>query len=168
MPAKGRDLLGYEPEEVIGRTPFDMMPEEEAESVGVIFQNAMLQRKPLESLENISRCKDGELIILETNGVPFFDDYGRLLGYRGIDRDITERKRAEQALRARQELVVTLHPVLTCCALPIPWAFPPVEPRLKPHWDTVAERAGNSRIRSPGGPRATRAAISRLGPGSEF
>ena len=52
---KVRDLLGYEPEEVIGRTPFDMMPEEEAERVGVIFQDALRQRKSLENLENIPR-----------------------------------------------------------------------------------------------------------------
>ena len=37
--------------------------------------------------------------MLETNGVPFFDVNGRLLGYRGIDRNITERKQAEEALR---------------------------------------------------------------------
>jgi PAS domain S-box-containing protein len=99
---KIRDLMGYEPE-VIGRTPFDAMPEEEAERVGVIYQEALRQRKPLENLENIARGKDGKLIILETNGVPFFDDYGKLLGYRGIDRDITERKRAEKALQAKTE-----------------------------------------------------------------
>ncbi len=42
--------------------------------------------------------KDGRVIILETSGVPFFGDGGRLLGYRGIGRDITSRKKTEKDL----------------------------------------------------------------------
>ena len=38
-------------------------------------------------------------MVLETSGVPFFDSAGNLKGYRGIDRDITERKRAEETIR---------------------------------------------------------------------
>ena len=59
---KVRDLLGYEPEEIIGRTPFDLMPAEEAKRVSAIFQNIMHHKKPLESVENITRGKDGKLI----------------------------------------------------------------------------------------------------------
>src|SRR5690606_15307311 len=44
-------------------------------------------------------------IFVETSGVPFFDESGTLLGYRGVTRDITERKRAEEELqRLYQEL----------------------------------------------------------------
>jgi len=34
---KIRDLLGYEPEEIIGKTPFDLMPADEAERVAIEF-----------------------------------------------------------------------------------------------------------------------------------
>lgn len=43
------------------------------------------------------------MIYVETNGVPFFDSRGRLLGFRGISRDITERKKAEETMRAEKE-----------------------------------------------------------------
>ena len=90
-----RALLGYEPTEVIGRTPFDLMPPEEAERVGAIFADICRRRVPFSELENTNLHKDGRSVVLETSGVPVFEDNGRLLGYRGIDRDITARKRAE-------------------------------------------------------------------------
>jgi signal transduction histidine kinase len=79
------------------------MPAEEAARVSAIFQNIVLHKKPLESLENIARRKDGRLIVLETSGVPFLDEQGRLSGYRGIDRNITERKLSE----AERETLIT-------------------------------------------------------------
>jgi PAS domain S-box-containing protein len=45
----------------------------------------------------------GELIWLSASGVPIFDDAGRFRGYHGIGRNITERKRAEAALRDSEE-----------------------------------------------------------------
>jgi PAS domain S-box-containing protein len=87
-----QDLLGYQPEELIGRTPFELMAPDEAERLSAVFREHVLQKKPLERVENLTRRKNGELVILETSGVPFFDEDGQLLGYRGIDRDITDRK----------------------------------------------------------------------------
>jgi PAS domain S-box-containing protein len=100
---KVRELLGYAPEEIIGKTPFDLMPPDEAQHIGAIFRDAAARQRPFERLENTARHKDGRLVVLETSGVPFLDANGRLLGYRGIDRDITERKQAEQALRESEE-----------------------------------------------------------------
>lgn len=102
---KVKDLLGYAPEEVVGKSPFDLMPPEEAKSVINNFQAIMGSQKPFESLENKNRHRDGRLVILETSGVPFFDDTGRLLGYRGIDREITDRKQAEERLREAYEML---------------------------------------------------------------
>ncbi|MHC4158326.1 MAG: sensor histidine kinase [Planctomycetota bacterium] len=104
---KVKELLGYEVGEILGKTPFDFMPEEEAERTGKFFKEKAVKSEPLYRLENINRHKDGHLVVLETNGIPIFDEEGRLKGYRGIDRDITERKRAEQELRkARDELEI--------------------------------------------------------------
>jgi PAS domain S-box-containing protein len=98
-----QNLLGYEPEEVVGKTPFDFMPEDEAERVRMEFRRIVAQGEPFSVLENTNRHKDGHLVILETSGVSFFDKKGTLLGYRGIDRDITERKHLEAHLtKAKQ------------------------------------------------------------------
>jgi len=102
---KVKDILGYEPEEIIGRMPFDFMPAEEAVRIGTLFSDLITSHKPIELLENICRHKDGRIIYLETNGVPIFDEKGELAGYRGIDRDITERKKAQAALEESHSLL---------------------------------------------------------------
>ncbi len=91
-----KELLGYESEEVLGKTPFDLMPEEEAGRVEPLFAAIAAGRQSFRDLENCNRHKDGTLVILETNGAPIIDDSGAFRGYRGMDRDITERKRAEE------------------------------------------------------------------------
>ena len=103
-----RALLGYEPAEVIGRKPFDFMPPDEAGRVVAQFARVSAERRPFFNLENLNLGKDGRRVILETSGVPRLDPQGNLLGYRGIDRDITERKRAEEALREKEEFIRAL------------------------------------------------------------
>jgi PAS domain S-box-containing protein len=100
---KVRDLLGYAPEEVVGKTPFDFMPADEARRVGEIFAAVAVRGLPFNALENINRHKDGRLIVLETSAMPVLGPAGELLGYRGNDRDITERRLAETGLRESEE-----------------------------------------------------------------
>ena len=98
-----RDLLGYEPGEILGKTPFDLMPPDEAHRVKEIFLPLAARREPFPSIENASLHKDGHLVILETSGTPFFDADGTFLGYRGVDREIGARKRAEEEVRKSEE-----------------------------------------------------------------
>ena len=102
------ELLGYAPGEVLGRTPFDLMPEAEARRVGALFQAIASRREPFSALENTNRHRDGRDVVLESSGVPTFDASGRFRGYRGMDRDITARKTAEAALRRSEAHLRTL------------------------------------------------------------
>ncbi len=92
---KVKALLGYEPDEVLGKKPFDFMPPDEAQRLAKLTDAIIMSHEPLAGLENINLCKDGRKVVLETSGVPIFDGEGNLLSYRGIARDITDRKRAE-------------------------------------------------------------------------
>jgi PAS domain S-box-containing protein len=99
-----RDLLGLEPEEVLGKTPFDLMPSFEARRVAAIVGPIFSRREPFHGLENINQHRDGRFVVIETSGTPFFGPDGEFLGYRGVDRDVGERKRAEEMLRSSEEL----------------------------------------------------------------
>ncbi len=99
-----RDILGYAPEELLGKTPFDIMPADEAKRVAELFAPLRGRMEPFVLLDNVNLHKDGHRVVLETSGIPIFDSHGRFLGYRGIDRDITTRKITEETLvkRTRQ------------------------------------------------------------------
>jgi len=93
---KVKELLGYEPAEVVGGTPFDLMPPEEAERVAAAVAPHLTQGEPFANLVKRNLHRDGHIVVLETSGVPVFDGAGRLRGFRGVDRDITARLQAEQ------------------------------------------------------------------------
>ncbi|MCG6536681.1 MAG: PAS domain S-box protein, partial [Syntrophales bacterium LBB04] len=97
------EILGYRPEEIIGKIPFDLMPPEEAARVQLIFDSYVTEQKPFYRLENLNRGKDGRVVVLETNGVPVIDEMGQFQGYRGMDRDVTKRKQLEEVLRESKE-----------------------------------------------------------------
>ena len=102
-------ILGYEPEEVLGKTPFDLMPPEEACRIGNLFGPIAAARQSFSCIESVYLHKDGRRIVLECGGVPVFDGAGRFRGYRGIDRDITERNRAAEETRRNQALLDLHH-----------------------------------------------------------
>jgi PAS domain S-box-containing protein len=93
-----RDLLGYEPAEVIGRRPFDLMPTAEAPRIREIFRGHVERRQPFFGLENTNLHRDGTEVVLETSATPILDEAGRVRGYHGVGRDITRRKRLEEQL----------------------------------------------------------------------
>jgi len=103
------DLLGYTADELIGKkTPFDLMTAEEAVRVKAIFDAEVTEGKPLRLLENANLHKDGRTVFLETSGMPFFDVQNVCKGYRGINRDITERKQSQARIQTLTRIYATL------------------------------------------------------------
>jgi PAS domain S-box-containing protein len=104
---KIKDILGYAPEETIGKTPFDFMQREEAERVGRKFLEIKNERRSFANLLNVNLHKDGHEVILETSGVPIFAG-DELIGYRGMDRDITKRVQDKKELEKNHALLKNL------------------------------------------------------------
>ena len=92
------DILGYTDEEILKMTPFDIMEEDEAIRVKSIFDELLKDEKPIKELENWVVAKDGTKHCMMTNGIPFYDEDGLFMGYRGTDRDITRLKEQEETI----------------------------------------------------------------------
>ncbi len=87
-----KQVLGYEPEELIGKNPFELMPAEESSYIRKKFSEIASEKKPIVNLENLNLTKEGKRVYMLTNGVPMLDENGELTGYRGVNKDITEQK----------------------------------------------------------------------------
>jgi len=115
-----RDILGYEPEEVVGKMPFHFMTAQESARVASIFESCVAAKKPFAFVENVCLHKDGHMVFVERSAVPFFDAAGNVCGFRGVDRDISERKCAEEELQnSYQKLENTLDGVIQAMALTV-------------------------------------------------
>ena len=91
-------LFGYKAAEVIGRPITILIPPDRLdEEPGIL---ARIRRgEPVDHFETVRRHKDGSLIDISLTVSPTRDAKGAIVGASKIARDITERKRAEQALR---------------------------------------------------------------------
>ena len=96
---KVTDLLGYLPDEVIGKTLWDLIPPGEDEAARETFERFARSGVAFANIVTQRLAKNGRRVVLESGGVPVRDSAGNFIGYRGIDRDVTEREQAQEALR---------------------------------------------------------------------
>ncbi len=92
-------VLGRKENEILGRANLDLLHEDDLAIVRSILPECIRDRRGWENLLLRWRHKDGTYRYLESSAVPILDATGNLCGFRGVDRDITERKRAAEALR---------------------------------------------------------------------
>jgi PAS domain S-box-containing protein len=109
------EILGFSTSEMVGKRPFDFMADDEAKRVGEIFSEIARDKRPIKDLENWNIRKDGAPVCLLTNGVPILDDEGNLKGYRGVDTDITDRKRVEEERMQKEKLQGVLETAGAVC-----------------------------------------------------
>lgn len=97
-------LLGYKPEELVGKKYFyDFFMPESREQTKTMALQIFEKKGSFSGFENINLKMDGSVVILETTGVPIFNNEGELIGYRGTDKDITEKKKAEEEILREKE-----------------------------------------------------------------
>ncbi len=90
-------------EEALGKTDFEFFKEGHAQQALEDEREVMRSGKPLLDREEQETWLDGSVTWATTTKLPLYDDEGQVVGTFGISRDITERKRAAEALQAAKE-----------------------------------------------------------------
>jgi PAS domain S-box-containing protein len=104
-------LLGYTPEEFVGRRLGEVMPPESLEAAMEVIEEEILRERSDEQadpdrsrvVESELFSQDGALVPIETKASFLRDGDGRPAGFLGISRDITERRRVEKVLWESEE-----------------------------------------------------------------
>lgn len=91
-------MYGYPAREMIGRHVEVLVPPERRSELGPIF-DALRRGETVAPFETVRVRKDGVLLPVLLTISPLFDADGQVMGASAIGRDITDRKRAENALR---------------------------------------------------------------------
>ena len=93
---------GFSPAEIIGKAPYVLHGPKTQKSVISRITRALKKSKPVRA-DIINYTKDGREFWMELDIVPIFDKSGQLTNWVSIQRDISDRKAAEEALRLSDE-----------------------------------------------------------------
>jgi PAS domain S-box-containing protein len=97
-------LYGYTAAEVLGKSVAVIIPDELSGELAELL-GRLRQEIPIQHYETVRIAKDGRRLDVSLTMSPIRDAEGRLIGASTIARDVTERKRAEKALRQLSALV---------------------------------------------------------------
>jgi PAS domain S-box-containing protein len=106
---KGSRILGYEEGELLGENWFETcLPERNREEVKRVFYSLVAgETRATEYAENPVRTKSGEERTIAWHNTILKDEAGRVIGTFSSGQDITERRKAEEALRMSEEQLRT-------------------------------------------------------------
>ncbi len=104
-----KDLLGYEPEEIMGVSFLDLLTTESRNRAQPFLDKrsefTMPHKPPLQFSYEVEMIrKDGSRVWAEIVSNPVIESNGTLLGFQGVARDVSERKDSERALQESESM----------------------------------------------------------------
>ncbi|WP_267639466.1 sensor histidine kinase [Haloarchaeobius amylolyticus] len=97
----GAQFFDMTPEEIVGKTDFDLFDEESARQIQMLDERVLAGEE--NRITEATQYIDGEEHVFLDNKFPYFDDDGQVRGLVGFSTDITDRKRQQRELAALKE-----------------------------------------------------------------
>ena len=96
---QSNSILGWSPQQVIGKSIFSMIRPEHIQKIRKSFQTHIEETKKFNVLEVPAKHRNGRNIVIEIHSAKVTDDDGKTKGFQGIARDITEKTIATNKLK---------------------------------------------------------------------
>jgi PAS domain S-box-containing protein len=103
-----KNILGYDLDEFVGTYYEDFLHPDDIEKVQTLLKNCRMKKRGWNGLLLRWQHKHGGYRCLESNAVPIIDSHGILKGFRGVDRDVTERMQIQERLKESTERYAAL------------------------------------------------------------
>ena len=105
---KVKEYMGYTADELIGKMPLSLMTDDETEKIKNKVRIISSRRGNLADIEIKVFNKKKDIRYLMINGMPILDSEKKFRGYRGVVRDVTDKKLAESAYKESENHLSTL------------------------------------------------------------
>ncbi len=98
-------ILGYQSEDLVGKSSLKLLHKKDRQTIETQLPQWIKRKRGWKNLVLRWRHKDGSWRWLESSAVPIFNVDKKLIGFRGVDRDVTERKQLEELIQVRMRLM---------------------------------------------------------------
>ncbi len=95
--------LGHCREELIGMNYRNYTPAEASDDTFKTFNRVYRTGKPVKGVPSVAIARNGSLIFTERSVFPLHNEEGKIIGFRGISRDVTEKRMAEENRRQLEQ-----------------------------------------------------------------
>lgn len=103
------ELLGYPINAILNNTLVSLASPHQMLLLSPVYEKILAEQRPFKGFEITCLGQNGQIVVFENNAVPIFDDEEKFQGFRGVARDITERKMATETLKkSRDDLHASL------------------------------------------------------------
>jgi len=94
-----KKIVGYKPEEIIKKHFYDLFHPDELEEMKKEAFKVLSKKQSFKGFISRNMHKNGKIVWLSTSGWPILDEKGSLIGFKGVNIDITKRKQVEEKIR---------------------------------------------------------------------
>lgn len=103
------DLLGYATDEILNKTLVSLASPHQSLVLSSAYEKIIAEKQAFKGFEITCIGKSGQVIVVENNAVPILGENDEFHGFRGVARDVTERKIATETLKkSRDDLHASL------------------------------------------------------------
>ena len=135
---KVANILGFSSEELIGKNFFSLLPDVHDNKIQDYFNDISKKHHSFHDFKNWKKHKDGTTKCFLSTGVPFYDIEEKFIGYRGVDRDITDKINSEIEIK---ENLTKMHKLLEDTVMALSFTIENRDPYTSGHQKRMTEIA---------------------------